>query len=317
MFESGIDPRFFLSRLAWRRRSGDIEIHSFCIMPNHFHVLLRSLTGKLSAVLQWIQSEYARRFNWSRERDGHLFRGRFHSRIVESAAHWENIVRYIDHNPVSGGLAERAEEFQFGSAWHYARPSGPPWLTRTIVEATVRYAGVPYASVFACRNPELVPRVVESRLGADVSKEPLDGLLRAAPAGVRAWLEERARNADRIPCGPVLADPATTLRILDNLREQDPCWSTAAGRQRVSVWPILAAGLLRSACGLSFEEMALRLGCSHSTARRWTGIFTAGLADDRRLADQSSLVLHRALAEDLPRPIAAARLVETLRRPPA
>ena len=62
--------RYFLSRVARAVRRGEIEVHSFCIMATHFHLLVRSPTGRLSEAMRRIQNEYVRYFNRKRRRDG-------------------------------------------------------------------------------------------------------------------------------------------------------------------------------------------------------------------------------------------------------
>ena len=55
IFENERDVRFLLSLFARMVRQGRIEVHAYAVMANHFHVLLKSVTGELSASMQWIQ----------------------------------------------------------------------------------------------------------------------------------------------------------------------------------------------------------------------------------------------------------------------
>jgi REP element-mobilizing transposase RayT len=322
MFEARKDIRFFESRVAHAVRARKVEVHSFCILPNHFHLLLRSLTGELSGVLQWIQHQYARRFNWGRERVGHLFQGRFRSKAVVDAAHWENIVRYIDQNPVAAGLVERAEHYPYGSARHYAGHGGPPWLTRHIAEAVVRAASPPsrgqsdgYLDVFSARNPEFIARFVESRLHASEEEEDrLSHLVLSAPREVRSWMEATARDADRIPAGVVFADPATVLGITRDLEALRTRTGTRGPRTPLRV--VFEAGLLRTLCGVSIEELALRLRCSYSTAQRRLSRFGELLSYEPEMVELAAEIFREAVSKDLPGIIAPRELLETLPLPP-
>ncbi len=76
--------RVFLACLAWAVRRGDLEIHAFCLMSTHFHLLVRSPTGHLSEALGRAINAYVRWANRRARRDGALFRGRFRSRPVLS-----------------------------------------------------------------------------------------------------------------------------------------------------------------------------------------------------------------------------------------
>ena len=72
MFENERDCRKFLSLLAKEVRAGRLEVHAFCLMLNHYHLLVRSPKGQLSQAMANLQREYTRWFNRSRGRDGTL-----------------------------------------------------------------------------------------------------------------------------------------------------------------------------------------------------------------------------------------------------
>jgi len=103
-FETRADIRMFLSGIARAVRRGQIEVHAWCVLTTHFHLLVRSPKGELSAAMQRIQNQYVRYFNRRRQRDGSLVRGRFFSRHVDSFTYRRTLVRYIDANPVAAGL---------------------------------------------------------------------------------------------------------------------------------------------------------------------------------------------------------------------
>ena len=140
LFEGSEDIRFFLSRLAGCVRRRQLEVHAYCVLTTHFHLLVRSPGGELSAVMRQAQLEYVRRFNRKRRRDGPLMRGRFTSKLVLSLTYRRVLVRYIDANPVRAGICTDPREYPFGSASQYARRAGPPWGVRSWVEGFVRQA---------------------------------------------------------------------------------------------------------------------------------------------------------------------------------
>ena len=129
------DP--FLSLLAREVRRETLEIHAWCVLTTHYHLLVRSPTGDVSGAMERIQRGYSRRFNREERRDGPLVRGRFKSRRVGSLAYRSCLVRYIDANPVQAGLVDVAWRYPFGSAAQYVHRKGPKWLERTWVEAEV------------------------------------------------------------------------------------------------------------------------------------------------------------------------------------
>lgn len=135
VFETRADVRAFLCLLAIAVRRGQIEVIAFCVMTTHFHLVLRSLDGRISRTLRWVLNVYVRWFNRRRRRDGPLFRGRFRSVPVESGRQLWQVIRYVDRNPVDAHLAPSPFEYPHASArLHAALAKRPPWLERSIVD---------------------------------------------------------------------------------------------------------------------------------------------------------------------------------------
>ena len=130
IFENADDIRYFLALVACAVRRGEIEVHAFCVLTTHFHLLVRSPSGQLSEAMRRIQNEYVRYFNRSRRRDGPLFRGRFISKPVRSERYRRILVRYIDANAVLAGLAGLPWDYPHGSAARFASGRVPKWLAR-------------------------------------------------------------------------------------------------------------------------------------------------------------------------------------------
>lgn len=118
----------------WARASSkfDIEIVSFCLMGNHFHFLVISRTAQLSRALQFVSQVYTQRFNARHGRDGALFRGRFHSVLVDSDVYFERVGRYIELNPVAAGITPltQLESYRWSSFQYYTgHRRRPSWLS--------------------------------------------------------------------------------------------------------------------------------------------------------------------------------------------
>ena len=95
-------------RFGWR-------CHAYCLMPNHFHLVLETPEPNISAGMQLLNGSYAQWFNWRHGFNGHLFQGRFHDRLVESPYHLLELARYVVLNPVRAGLCERASDWRWSS----------------------------------------------------------------------------------------------------------------------------------------------------------------------------------------------------------
>jgi REP-associated tyrosine transposase len=89
--------------------------HAYCLMPNHYHVLVETPEPKISSGMQELNSRYAAGFNWRYGLTGHLFQGRFHSILVESESHLLELTRYLMLNPVRAGLCARPGEWRWSS----------------------------------------------------------------------------------------------------------------------------------------------------------------------------------------------------------
>jgi putative transposase len=110
--------------------------HAYCLMPNHFHLLLETPEDDLSVGMHWLKTTYAVRFNKRHELDGHLFQGRFHSVVVTREEHLIWLSRYIVRNPVRAGLCSHPGDWPWSSYQAAAQDRPRPefltidWLLR-------------------------------------------------------------------------------------------------------------------------------------------------------------------------------------------
>ena len=112
-----------LSRCSWL-------CHVFCLMPNHFHLVIETPTPNLSAGMQLLNGKYGQRFNWRHGLTGHVFQGRFYSELVESNAHLLELSRYIVLNPTRAGLCADPARWPWSSLpATLGRTPVPPFLT--------------------------------------------------------------------------------------------------------------------------------------------------------------------------------------------
>ena len=96
------------ARCGWR-------VHAYCLMSNHFHLLFETPKPNISSGMQRLKCGYAEYFNGRHSLEGHLFKQRFGSRLIETERHWLETLRYIALNPVRAGLCEHPSDWPWSS----------------------------------------------------------------------------------------------------------------------------------------------------------------------------------------------------------
>lgn len=84
----------------------NIAIHAFCLMSNHYHILLQTNEENLSEAVKKLNSHYASWFNKTYERSGHLWQGRYKSYFVYNDNYFWTVAKYIERNPVAANVAK-------------------------------------------------------------------------------------------------------------------------------------------------------------------------------------------------------------------
>jgi REP element-mobilizing transposase RayT len=88
---------------------------AYCLMPNHFHLVVQTPQDDISRGMHRLNSRYAQWFNDTHQTDGHLFQDRFFSVIVDVEEHLVELLRYTALNPVRAGLCAVAEDWRWSS----------------------------------------------------------------------------------------------------------------------------------------------------------------------------------------------------------
>ncbi len=111
-----------------------VQTHAYCLMDTHFHHLWHCPDGGLSAAMQRLGSLYTRHINDRVGRDGPLFRGRFHSRLITDEAYLVATVRYIHRNALELPGVNSAKEYRWSSHRTYlGLRKKPEWMRTTTV----------------------------------------------------------------------------------------------------------------------------------------------------------------------------------------
>lgn len=118
LFRKPSDYREFLHLLTKGKERYPVSVFGLCLMPNHFHTLVRPAEdGALSAYFHWVLGCYSRhiRTRTHTSGSGHVFQQRFWTGPITDDRHFLSVLRYIERNPLSAKLVEQAEQWPWSS----------------------------------------------------------------------------------------------------------------------------------------------------------------------------------------------------------
>ena len=111
-------------------------IYAYCLMSNHFHLLIRERDESIGDTIKRIASSYVYYYNHKYQRDGHLFKERFKSEPVNDMAYFTVLLRYIHQNPLKAGIVEKVKDYEYSSWGEYQGTVDPAFQicdTRTVL----------------------------------------------------------------------------------------------------------------------------------------------------------------------------------------
>jgi REP element-mobilizing transposase RayT len=129
IFKDKKDREQFLSYLQSAYLRYKAVIHVYCLMNNHYHLLIETPRGNLSQIMRHINGAYSTYYNIRHRRPGHLFQGRYKAILVEADAYAGELSRYIHLNPFRAGIIETPERYKWSSYSYYInKKKKPEWL---------------------------------------------------------------------------------------------------------------------------------------------------------------------------------------------
>lgn len=123
----------FLDTLRESTRRFDAVIHAYCLMNNHYHLLIETPLANLGRIMRHINGVYTQRYNRLKKTDGPLFRGRYKAILVDEDAYLLQLSRYIHRNPIETkrNKLSSLEEFPWSSYLAYiGKVPAADWLYR-------------------------------------------------------------------------------------------------------------------------------------------------------------------------------------------
>jgi putative transposase len=175
IFHKPADFRAFLAIITEAAYRIPIRILAYCIMRNHFHLLLWPYEGAdLPMFMQLLMNMHISRYlrHYRPASRGHIYQGRYTNPLVESGASITTVARYIEANALSAGLVRRAEHYRWSSASARASDPGRPQLAEWPIAKPVDWL-----------------KFLNTPTPADELKQLQRSVRRGAPFGSETWVQ--------------------------------------------------------------------------------------------------------------------------------
>jgi putative transposase len=166
IYRDDVDRLSQLAVLAQAMDRFDAQVLAYCLMGNHYHLVLYTRAANLSRLMRQVNGVYTQAFNRRHGLVGHLFQGRFKALIVDRDAYLLALCRYVERNPVAAGLVGAASQWQWSSCRaHVGLTQTPAWLDRDGLHGSVLGRAV---------TTPRDRRLAEQRYAALVGQAPAD-----------------------------------------------------------------------------------------------------------------------------------------------
>ena len=186
VFHKQADFEAFLKALGELKQRKPFELYGYCLLNNHFHLLVRPLGASISRIMQSLLVSHTQRYHKHYRSGGHVWQGRFKSPVIQSDEHLLTVLRYIEANPLRAGIVRRAEEYR----WSSYRAHGLGEADELLDPLGVYEQLSPYAAVRR--------RVWEQKVHLPIEEQTLAAIRRASatglPYGDERWVKKLAKK---------------------------------------------------------------------------------------------------------------------------
>ncbi len=188
VFRKQADFAAFLAALAELMERKPFELYGYCLLSNHFHLLLRPTGATISRIMQSLLVSHTQRYHRHYKSGGHVWQGRFKSPVIQNDEHLLTVLRYIEANPLRAGIVKRAENYP----WSSYRVHGLGEADE-LLDSLVTYDQLsPLAKVRQRKWAEKVHTPLDEARLAAIRRSSATGL----PYGEAEWVKRLANRLD-------------------------------------------------------------------------------------------------------------------------
>jgi len=134
LYPNRADYLFFLQRLRMDAIAHGVSVHAYCLMPNHFHLLVEVADRPVSTFMHGLLQRHAQYINRLYRHHGHVFADRFWSKRCDYDFYFLAVLGYIHLNPIRAGLTRNVAQYPWSSHRAYIGREEAPWVNTRALE---------------------------------------------------------------------------------------------------------------------------------------------------------------------------------------
>ena len=180
IFINDYDCKKFLEYLAAAKEKYKFYLYAWCLMGNHYHLLIETLRPNLSKIMQYINTSYSIYYNVKRKKSGHLFQGRYKSILIDQDSYFLELTRYIHLNPVRAKMVDKPDRYRWSSLKGHLNKKGDGYIDKDQIK---RYLNM---------NPGQYSQFILSGIGKD--NDPFKNVYAGFLLGSVKFIKEKLRD---------------------------------------------------------------------------------------------------------------------------
>jgi putative transposase len=174
----------FSSGVGRHQERKSFELFGYCLMSNHFHLLIRPTGDSISRILQSLLIIHTQRYHRHYQSGGHVWQGRFESPVVQNDEHLLAVLRYIEANPLRARLVQHVDDYRWSSYGVHGRGDASELVDRLVVYEELS----PYPQVRQRKWSEKVHLPMDGPTSLAIRRSVETGL----PYGSQRWVRSLA-----------------------------------------------------------------------------------------------------------------------------